>query len=246
MIHVFNDFEALSRGAAEMFVNLADDAIKSNGRFSVALSGGNTPHRLYEILSTNSFLEKIQWENVHVFWGDERCVPKDDPRSNFLMARRTLLDRVPIPENQIHPIHGNLPAAKAAILYETELRNFFGILQPAFDLILLGLGANAHTASLFPHTTVLEERERWVSETFVAEQSMYRITLTVPLINKAKGVIFLVSGAKKASALQNVIEGAYHPREYPAQLIQPNEGHPIWLVDKAAAHKLTVETTEPA
>jgi len=246
MIRVFNDYEALSLAAAELFVNLADQAIKSNGRFSVALSGGHTPHRLYEILSTNPFLEKIHWEDVHVFMGDERCVPLDDSRSNFLMARRTLLDRVPIPEYQIHPILGNLPASMAAILYETELRNFFGVLQPSLDLILLGLGDNAHTASLFPHTTVLGENERWVREVYLAEQSMYRVTLTAPIINQARDVIFLVSGAEKASALQSVLEGAHLPHEYPAQLIQPNGAHPIWMVDKAAAHKLTNETIEPA
>jgi len=246
MIRVFNDYEALSQAAAEMFVEMADQAIKSNGRFSVALSGGNTPHRLYETLATDPFREKVHWEAVHVFWGDERCVPLDDPRSNFLMARRTLLDRVSIPADQIHPILGDLPAALATTHYETELQKFFGKQPPVFDLILLGLGDNAHTASLFPRTSVLSEKERWVDKVFVAEQSMYRVTLTAPLINQAKAVIFLVSGADKATALQSVLEGAYHPHEYPAQLIHPNGTHPIWLVDKAAAHKLIPETVEPA
>ena len=246
MIRVFNDYEALSQAAAEMFIDLADQAIDSNGRFSVALSGGNTPHRLYEILAVDPFREKVYWEAVHVFWGDERCVPLNDPRSNFLMARRTLLDRVPISADHIHPILGDLPAALAATDYEIELQKFFGKQSPEFDLILLGLGDNAHTASLFPHTPVLSEKERWVDKVFVAEQSMYRVTLTAPIINQAKAVIFLVSGADKASALQSVLEGAYHPHEYPAQLIHPNDAHPIWLVDKAAAHKLVPETLEPA
>lgn len=246
MIRVFNDYEALSQAAAEMFVNLADRAIHSNGCFSVALSGGNTPHSLYETLAVNPFREKIHWEAVHVFWGDERCVPRNDPRSNFLMARRTLLDRVPIPADHIHPILGDLPAALAATDYETKLRDFFGKQPPIFDLILLGLGENAHTASLFPHTHVLGEKERWVDQVYVPEQSMYRVTLTAPIINQAKAVIFLVSGANKASALQSVLEGAYHPHEYPAQLIHPNGTHPIWLVDKEAAHKLVPETIEPA
>ena len=246
MIRVFNDYEALSLAAAEMFVDLAKQAIISNGQFSVALSGGNTPHRLYETLATDPFREKVHWEAVHVFWGDERCVPLADPRSNFLMARHTLLDHVPIPADQIHPILGDLPAALAATHYETELQKFFGKQPPVFDLILLGLGDNAHTASLFPHTPVLSEKERWVDKVYVAEQSMYRVTLTAPLINQAKAVIFLVSGADKAEALQSVLEGAYHPHEYPAQLIHPNGTHPIWLVDKADAHKLIPETVEPA
>jgi 6-phosphogluconolactonase len=246
MIRVFNDYEALSLAAAEMFVDLANQAIKSNGRFSVALSGGNTPHRLYEILAADPLFEKVQWKDVHVFWGDERCVPSDDLRSNFLMARRTLLDRVPVSADHIHPIRGDFDPAEAAIQYETELQRFFAGRPPIFDLIFLGLGDNAHTASLFPHTTVLSESERWVSEIYVAEQSMYRVTMTAPLINQARDVIFLVSGTEKAAALQRVLEGAYLPLEYPAQLIHPNGAHPIWLVDKAAAHKLTSDTIEPA
>ena len=246
MIRVFNDFEALSQAAAEMFVDLANQAIISDGQFSVALSGGETPHRLYEILATPSFRDRIPWEAVQVFWGDERCVPINDPRSNVLMAQRTLLDHVPLLADQIHPIQGDLPAALAAFNYETELRNFFSDKPPIFDLILLGLGENAHTASLFPHTSVLDEKERWVKEVYVGDQSMYRVTLTPPLINQAKEVIFLVTGVKKASALQEVLEGAYQPHERPAQLIRPNGAHPIWLVDKAASHKLVVDTMEAA
>jgi 6-phosphogluconolactonase len=244
MIRIYNDLETLSLAAAEMFVDLASQAIASRGRFSVALSGGNTPRRLYEILATSPKREQIRWESIHVFWGDERCVPADDPRSNFRMARKTLLDHVPVSSNQIHPIQGNLSPAQAAAQYETELRNFFGDQPPVFDLVLLGLGENAHTASLFPHTPVLDEKERWVKEVYVAEQGMYRVTLTVPLISQADEVVFLVSGAEKALALQNVLEGAYQPHEFPAQLIHLNDAHPIWLVDKAASHKLAVEIEE--
>ena len=246
MIRVFNDLEALSQAAAKTFADLAKQAVASRGRFSVALSGGNTPHRLYEILATPPYQKQVPWEATHVFWGDERCVPTNDPRSNFLMAQQTLLSHVPIPEDHVHPILGDLPAALAATDYETELRDFFADQPPVFDLILLGLGENAHTASLFPHTSVLVESERWVSKIYVAEQSMYRVTMTAPLINQAREVIFLVSGVEKASALQSVLEGAYHPNEFPAQFIHPNGVHPTWLVDKAAAHKLVEETVEPA
>jgi 6-phosphogluconolactonase len=238
MIRIFNDLEGVSQAAAVMFADLADEAIATRGHFSVVLSGGSTPRRLYEILADAPFCDQIQWQAVHVFWGDERCVPVDDPRSNVLMARKILLDRVPVQANHIHPILGDLPAALAAVRYETELRNFFEGQPPVFDLILLGLGDNAHTASLFPHTPVLDEKERWVKEIYVAEQSMYRVTLTAPLINHAKEVIFLVSGADKASALQDVLESAYQPHKLPAQLIRPNGAHPIWLVDRAAGHKL--------
>jgi 6-phosphogluconolactonase len=246
MIRIFNDLETLSLAAAEMFVDLANQAIASRGQFSVALSGGNTPRRLYEILANSPLRERIRWESVYVFWGDERCVPADDPRSNFRMARKTLLDHVPVPANQIHPIQGGLSPALAATQYETELQDFFGDQPPVFDLVLLGLGENAHTASLFPHTSVLDEKEHWVKEVYVVERGMYRVTLTVPLINQAKEVIFLVNGADKALALQSVLEGAYQPHELPAQLIRPNGAHPIWLVDKAASHKLVPETVEPA
>jgi 6-phosphogluconolactonase len=244
MIRVFKDLESLSMAAAELFVELADQAIASHGRFSVALSGGNTPHRLYELLATAPFGDEIQWQDVHVFWGDERCVPADDPRSNARMAHQALLDHIPLPAGNIHAVQGDLPPAQSAAQYEAEVRNFFKGQPPIFDLILLGLGDNAHTASLFPHTPVLDEKERWVAEVYVAEQDMYRVTFTAPLINQAKQVVFLVSGAEKAHALQNVIEGAYQPQEYPAQLICPALAHPTWLVDKAASHKLAVETED--
>ena len=246
MIRIFNDLETLSLAAAEMFAELANQAVATRGRFCVALSGGNTPRRLYEILANSPLRERIRWESTYIFWGDERCLPANDSRSNALMARKTLLDHVSVPANHIHPIHGDLSPALAAAQYETELRDFFGAQPPFFDLILLGLGDNAHTASLFPHTSVLDEKEHWVKEVYVAEQGMYRVTLTAPLINQANEVIFLVSGADKALALQSVLEGAYQPHELPAQLIRPNGAHPIWLVDKAASHKLVAETVEPA
>ena len=245
MIRIFNDLEGISNAAAEIFADAAEQAIVKSGRFSVALSGGNTPRHLHEILSSEPYHDRIQWQLVHFFWGDERCVPADDPRSNFRMARETLLDLVPVPAENIHAVQCELPPAEGAFQYEAELRKFFGAQPPAFDLILLGMGDNAHTASLFPHTPVLNETERWVSDVYVKELDMYRVTFTAPLINQAGQVVFLVSGADKAVALQNVLEGAYHPQEYPAQLIRPNGAHPLWLVDKAAAHKLVVDTEEP-
>jgi len=246
MIRVYKDYEHLSQAAAEMFMELSKNAIESHGCFNVALSGGHTPQRLFEILSDFPYREEIHWEDVNVFWGDERCVPHDDPQSNFGNVRKTLLELVPIPNDHIHPISGDLPPEQAAVEYETELKDFFKMQPPVFDLILLGLGDNAHTASLFPHTPVLDEKSRWVSSVWINENTISRVTLTAPIINQAREVVFLVSGPGKATALQNVLEGSYHPHEYPAQLIRPNGAHPTWLVDKSAAHKLDEETVEPA
>jgi 6-phosphogluconolactonase len=241
MIHIYENLEKLSQAAAELFTDLAKQAITARGRFSVALSGGQTPRRLYEILAAAPLREQIPWGAVHVFWGDERYVPSDDPRSNALMAHQALLDHVPVLPEHIHPILCTLPPQQVASHYENELRDFFGNTPPTMDLILLGLGDNAHTASLFPHTAVLNEQQRWVAEIYVAEQDMVRVTLTAPLINQANQVVFLVSGSDKASALKNVLEGPYQPHEFPAQLIHPNGARPIWLIDKAASHKLTAE-----
>jgi len=244
MIHIYKDLEDISQAAAEIFIDAAKQAITVRGCFSVAISGGNTPHRLYEILASALSQDLIKWQSVHVFWGDERCVPIDDPRSNYRMARETLLDHIPLPRENIHPMQGSLPPAEAAGQYEIELRNYFKDQTPAMDMILLGLGGNAHTASLFPYTPALNENVRWVTDVYVAEQDMHRITLTARFINQADQVFFLVSGADKAAALHNVLEGAYQPHIYPAQLIHPNGAHPTWLVDKAASHKLTMEIEE--
>ena len=246
MIHIFQNLEKLSQAAAETFVNLADQAVRARGRFSVALSGGGTPRRMYELLASNPLRGRVRWSAVHVFWGDERCVPAEDPRSNARMARQALLDHVPLPAGNIHPISGELPPTQAAARYETILRKFFEGGEPVFDLILLGLGENAHTASLFPHTPVLQESQRWAAEVYIASQEMYRVTLTAPLINRARKVLFLVSGAGKAEALQHVLEGAVQPNDFPAQLIRPNGVHATWLVDKAASHKLAEEIMEAA
>jgi 6-phosphogluconolactonase len=241
MIRVFNDLDQLSEAAAEMFMDLANQVIHTRGRFIVVLSGGNTPRCLYQLLAAQPYRDKIHWKFIHFFWGDERCVPANDPRNNALMAYQSLIDHIPIPAANIHAVQCDLPPALAAKLYESELKKFFGNQPPIFDLILLGMGENAHTASLFPQTSVLNETERWVAEVYLPEQGMYRVTFTVPLINQANQVVFLVSGADKALALQKVLEGVYQPQEYPAQLIHPNGTHPDWLVDKAASHKLTTE-----
>jgi 6-phosphogluconolactonase len=244
MIRVYPDLESLSQSAAELFTLQSRVAGIACGRFSVALSGGETPRRMYELLATPEYSERIHWPEVHIFWSDERCVPEDDPRSNVRMARKALLDYVPIPPGNIHTIHCATNPQQAAEAYEKDLREFFSTQNPNFHLLLLGLGSNGHTASLFPHTSVLNEEQRWVSEVYVEEVGMYRITFTAPFINRAEQVTFLVSGADKAQALEDVLEGPYQPSDLPAQLIRSNGKHPLWLVDKAASHKLTMTTDE--
>lgn len=244
MIRVYKDVEALSQAAAELFTVLSRQASLICGRFSVALSGGETPRRLYEILATSPYRERIHWEEVNVFWSDERCVPEDDPRSNALMARKALLNHVPIPPEQIHPIRCDGSPQEAAIQYENELRDFFSTQNPNFHLVLLGLGENGHIASLFPQTPVLNEQKRWVSEVYVPELMMHRVTFTAPFINQASQVVFLVSGRDKAEVLVKVLEGPYQPHQLPAQLIRPNGSHPIWLVDRAASQKLRAQNEE--
>ena len=244
MIRIFNDLESLSQAAAELFTIQSRQASLICGRFSVALSGGDTPRRLYEILAPPPYRQRIHWDEVHIFWSDERCVPEDDPRNNARMARLTLLDLVPIPPGNLHPIRCDQSPQQAALLYEQELRDFFSTQNPNFHLVLLGLGENGHIASLFPHTEVLNEQVRWVSEVFIPELGMHRITFTAPFINQASQVVFLVSGQDKSSVLKTVLEGTYKPHKLPAQLIRPNGAQPIWLVDKAASHKLKVQNVD--
>jgi 6-phosphogluconolactonase len=244
MIRIYPDLDVLSHAAAETFMLQSRQASLVCGRFTVALSGGGTPRRLYEILASPPYCDRIHWNMVHVFWSDERCVPPADPRNNANLARQVLLNKVPIPPGNIHPIRTDLPPQEAAMQYEQELRQFFSNQNPNFHLVLLGLGKNGHIASLFPHTPVLNEGTRWVSEVYVKELDMYRVTFTAPFINQASQVVFLVSGLDKARVLEKVLEGPYQPLKLPAQLIRPNDAQPIWLVDKAASQKLLAQNQE--
>lgn len=238
MIRVFADLEALSRAAAGLFVGEARRAAAACGRFAVLLAGGETPRRTYQLLAAAPFRDRIPWSAVHIFWGDERCVPSDDRRSNALMTRRALLDHVPVPRAHIHFIPGGSSPHEAAREYEEILRAFFAPGLPRFDLVFLGLGENGHTASLFPGTAALEERERWVSEVYIAEEGLHRVTLTAPVINQAALVAFLVAGDGKAQVLREVLEGEPAQPLLPAQMIRPVKGELLWLVDREAAHLL--------
>lgn len=234
-LQIFPDLESLSRAAAKLFAGLAADAVKTRGRFNVALSGGNTPRRTYEILAQPPFREQAPSGRTHVFWADERCVPPDDPRSNFRLAREAWLDHVRLPESQIHPFSCQSSPAVGARDYEALLRDFFGQGPPRLDLVFLGLGKDGHTASLFPFDPALEEREHWTAAVYDPGNNLHRVTLTPPLINQAAVVAFLVEGAAKAGVLKEVLEGPRDPRRLPAQLIKPENGELYWLVDREAA-----------
>jgi 6-phosphogluconolactonase len=237
-IHEFPDSGSLAVGAAEQLIELANSAIAEHGRFSIALSGGSTPKSLYELLATSAYAERINWQQVHVFWGDERCVPPDHVDSCYRMAREALLSHVPLPADNIGRIQGEVPPDEAATKYERILHHFFGEQAPRFDLILLGMGDDGHTASLFPDTKALHEETRWVIENYVQIKHMWRVTLTKTAINAAANIMFLVSGSGKAEKLHEVIQGAYAPYQLPSQMIKPENGTLMWFVDHDAAHLL--------
>ena len=241
VIRVLPDPSTLADAAGRAIVEAAaaQSAVDARGVFTIALSGGSTPRELHLRLASQPLNEQIDWPHVHVFFGDERCVPPDDPQSNFRMAEETLLSRVPIPPEQIHRMRGELPPSEAALAYEQELKDFFGSEPPRLDVILLGMGDNGHTASLFPGLAAVDEQQRWVVAEYVAEVCMWRITLTPVVINLARQVIFLVAGAGKSSMLRQVLEGPYAPHERPAQIVRPSPGEVTWLVDAAAAAELT-------
>jgi len=240
-VSVYPDAASLAHAAAELFAKLAGDAIRTSGRFAVALAGGSTPRGVYTLLASDPFASRVNWPRVHVFWGDERCVPPGHPESNYRMARETLLDHVPIPPANVHRIPCEQEPTRAAAAYERTLWKFFAVSPeggpPRFDLILLGMGDDGHTASLFPGTTALHERRRWVVAHYVEKLQAWRVTLTPVVLNAAAHVIFLVSGAGKAARLRQVLRGPYQPDVLPAQIVQPATGRLVWLVDaEAAAH----------
>lgn len=242
-IVVTQDLDALSMRAAELFVTMAQRAAQEEGnRFTVALSGGETPKRLYNLLSTPQYADQISWKNVHVFWGDERHVPPDDPESDYLMAYEALLRKVPLPVENVHRIRAELPdAAEAAREYESDLRGLFELPPdslPRFDLVLLGMGPDGHTASLFPGSDAVHDSEHLVAATWVDKLNTYRITLTAKVLNNAALIVFLVSGANKAATLKEVLDGPRQPDLYPAQLIAPADGTLLWLIDQTAAAQL--------
>ncbi|PKN12980.1 MAG: 6-phosphogluconolactonase [Deltaproteobacteria bacterium HGW-Deltaproteobacteria-4] len=235
MIKVFADQEALARAAAEFFAAQARQAVAARGRFLVLLAGGETPRRTYQLLAQDPLRRQIPWREVHFFWGDERCVPSDDPRSNAAMAQRSLLDRLPLRPEQIHSIRYDRSPQASADRYQAELTDFFAGAAPCFDLALLGIGNDGHTASLLPGSAALEEQVRWTAVTRRREEDFSRITLTAPIINQATVVLFLVAGADKAAMLAKILNAPTETIQYPAQRIRPRSGELRWWADRAAA-----------
>lgn len=239
VIRVFPDLESLSREAAEQFVRLAQQQAHEGRRFSVALAGGSTPRRLYELLAGEPYRSRVPWEVVHVFWSDERWVPSDHPDSNFRQAFDLLLTHVPLPAVNIYRVPiGSGDATLAAATYERTLQTFFKLQDgawPAFDLVVLGLGEDGHVASLFPKSAALQETHHSVIATTGGNPDVPRVTLTLPVLNHAKRLLWLVAGAKKASVVRDALEGADRAEELPAQLVRPAHGTALWFLDRAAA-----------
>ena len=237
--------ENLFEAAAECVAQSITSQSKSSPLFSVALSGGSTPRGLFNRLTVEPYRTQIDWSSVRVFWGDERPVPPDHPESNFRMAKENLLDHLPIPSEQVFRIEAERPVEEAAAGYENVLQQAFSLAEaevPQLDLALLGMGPDAHTASLFPETEVLKEKERLVAAPWVEKFQTHRITLTPRVFNAAQRILFVVSGIDKAKAVQAVLEGPYLPRQCPAQIIHPAQGELIWLLDQAAASQLSKTT----
>ena len=248
-VRVLADAARLAEAAAECFLGAADQAIRAHGRFAVALSGGRTPPDSYRRLASSVLVERVDWRQVHVFFSDERCVPPDHPDSNYRMVRESLLEQIAIPAANVHRILGEIRPEAAAEEYESQLRVFFAPRRmsrtqsgehqvPRFDLILLGMGEDGHTASLFPGAAGLQERSRWVVPQYVEKLNSWRVTLTLPVINTAAQVVFAVSGKSKAERVREVIGGAAADSLLPAQMVKPVSGELLWLVDADAASLL--------
>lgn len=237
-VSVFSDSEELSHAAAERFVSLSQAAIISRGRFATALSGGSTPRRLYSLLGTPPYGDAVDWKRVHVFWADERCVSPSHEDSNYRLATDTFLIKAAVPIENIHRIRGEEGPTAAAAEYQEELRRFFFASQkPVFDLVILGAGVDGHTASLFPGSTLLQERSREVVPIYLEKPGVGRVSLTLPVLNQAAHVLFLVSGKDKADIAYEILKSD-NQKQYPAGLVQPVNGILSWFLDGAAASRI--------
>jgi len=238
-LHIKNSPEAVSLALAEWITAAIESTLQHSDRFTWVLTGGNSPKRLYELLASPAYVDRIDWSKLHIFWGDERAVPFNDERNNARMTFEHLLNHVPVLKEQVYCMNTDLAPEAAAAAYEQILRHYFGETGPTFDLVLNGMGDDGHTLSLFPHTPVIHEKKAWVSSFYLEPQQMYRITMTAPVVNRARKIAFLTFGSNKANALYEVLEGARNVDQYPSQIIQPVQGELHWFVDEAAAAKLT-------
>ena len=240
-VKVLATTDELVRAATERIATVAIESAAANGRAMIALSGGSTPRNVYKLMGSGEFKTRIPWSALHLFWSDERCVPPDHAESNFRMVKEALLETVDMPSSNVHRIQAERSPSEAAHFYEEELRQAFGLQDdatPRFDLMLLGLGEDGHTASLFPGTTALHEQERLVTELYVDKLKTHRITMTYPMINAAKNVLFLVSGKSKAAILHEVLQR--DSLKYPAQGVHPVEGELCWMIDHDASSQINM------
>ena len=240
-IIVCRDSVELNQRAAEDFVHLAEQAVSAAGRFTAALSGGSTPKGLYSLLAAPGYKERIAWFKVHLFWGDERCVPPDHPESNYRMVQESLLSKISIPAENVHRMAGEKEPSLAAAEYEEQLRTFFHLPKaalPRFDFILLGLGEDGHTASLFPGSDALSDTERLVTAPYVDKLDSYRLTLTLPVLNHAAQIVFLVAGESKAAVVKEVLRAEPASSTFPAAKVKPPNSQLTWLITQDAASEL--------
>jgi 6-phosphogluconolactonase len=247
-IIICRDARELAQRAAEQFTALAGSAIARSGRFALALSGGSTPRSAYALLASPEFSGRVDWPRVHLFWGDERCVPPDHPESNFRMVEEALLAKIRIPPENIYRMPGEKGPKAAAEAYEAELRKFFAVERggrPRFDLIFLGLGDDGHTASLFPGVAALDEADRWIAAVYVEKFRSYRLTLTLPVLNAAAQVTFLVSGGSKAKIVGQILSSDISSSDYPAAKVRPSDGRLTWMLDPDAAKELPGHVVGP-
>jgi len=238
-IIICRDVAELSRKAAEQFVALARQAIAARGRFAVALSGGSTPKALYSLLATAAFSAQLDWRQIHLFFGDERCVAPDHAESNYRMVKEALLDQIAIAGDNVHRMAGELAPEVAAAAYAAQLTGFFNLPEnnlPRFDLIFLGLGEDGHTASLFPDSSALTDTDRWVTATYVAKLKSHRLTFTFPAINNAAQISFLIAGQSKTAVVKAIVTGQNSAA--PAARIKPSHGKLTWFVTEDAAGDL--------
>lgn len=235
-VSVFPDSQSLAAAAAEHIIRIGNEALDERGRFSLSLSGGSTPVALYDLLAQPGYRDRMPWNKTHLFWGDERHVPPGDPESNYRMVKETLLDQVEIPEENIFRVPAEMEVRLAAFAYEETLRAYFNDAKwPRFDLVLLGMGEDGHTASLFPNSPGLNEEHRWFIANQPAGTNSWRLTLSKGAINAARNILVLVEGQNKAGMLEQVLTGPYDPYQKPIQFISPAEGYMIWMVDENAA-----------
>ena len=238
-LHIANNIEKLNITVADWLVQYAAEVLQKQDRFTIALSGGKTPKLLHELLASETYKNKFDWSKWHVFFGDERFVPFTDERNNAKMAFETLLNQVPIPLEQVHVMQtDHINPEESALAYEKILHHYFDQSESSFDLVLLGMGDDGHTLSLFPGSPVVHETHRWTTSLWLASQDMFRITLTHSIVNHSAAVAFLAAGNLKATVLKEVLNGDYNPDLYPSQIIQPEHGQLHWFVDEAAASAL--------